>query len=125
LSELYRHEQRRRHLPHLQKCQRSYAYRKLSSRRISHEAEGIRDRRTLERRRGKTTVALGVMAALKRRGSTVQPFKCGPDFIDPGHQRRVCQRASRNLDGWILSAEVNRAIFLQHSASAEVSIVEG
>ena|ERR1700681_2930400 len=73
---------------------------------------------------GKTTVTLGVMAALKRRGLSVQPFKCGPDFIDPGHHRRVCQRASRNLDGWMLPAEVNRAI-LQHSASAEVSIVEG
>jgi cobyrinic acid a,c-diamide synthase len=74
---------------------------------------------------GKTTMTLGLMAALNRRGLTVQPFKCGPDFIDPGHHRRVCQRASHNLDGWMLSAEVNRAIFLQHSASADVSVVEG
>src|SRR6266849_1557342 len=74
---------------------------------------------------GKTTVTLGVMAALKKRGLTVQPFRCGPDFIDPGHHRRVCQRASRNLDGWMLSAEVNRAIFLEHAALADVSVVEG
>jgi hypothetical protein len=70
-------------------------------------------------------VTLGLMASFKRRGVTVQPFKCGPDFIDPGHHRRVCHRASRNLDGWMLSAEANRAIFLKHASSADVSVVEG
>jgi cobyrinic acid a,c-diamide synthase len=74
---------------------------------------------------GKTTVTLGLMAALTRRGLTVQPFKCGPDFIDPGHHGRVCHRTSRNLDGWMLPPDVNRAIFRQHAASADVSIVEG
>src|SRR5579863_7349000 len=74
---------------------------------------------------GKTTVTLSLMAALRKRGLTVQPFKCGPDFIDGGHLARVCGRASRNLDGWMLSAEANRRIFYRNAADADVCVVEG
>jgi cobyrinic acid a,c-diamide synthase len=74
---------------------------------------------------GKTTIALGLMAAFRRRGLAVQPFKCGPDFIDAGHHSRVCGRPSRNLDGWMLSAETNRTLFAQHTANADIAIVEG
>ena len=74
---------------------------------------------------GKTTIALGLMAAFRRRGLAVQPFKCGPDFIDAGHHTRVCDRPSRNLDGWMLSGETNRALFAQHASTADIAIVEG
>src|ERR1700680_1148662 len=74
---------------------------------------------------GKTTVTLSLMAALRKRGLTVQPFKCGPDFIDGGHHARVCGRASRNLDGWMLSAEANRRVFYQNAADTNVCVVEG
>jgi cobyrinic acid a,c-diamide synthase len=74
---------------------------------------------------GKTTVTLSIMAALRKRGLAVQPFKCGPDFIDGGHHTRVCGRASRNLDGWMLSAEANRDIFARAALGADICIAEG
>jgi cobyrinic acid a,c-diamide synthase len=74
---------------------------------------------------GKTTIALGLMAAFRRRGLAVQPFKCGPDFIDAGHHTRVCDRPSRNLDGWMLSAGTNRALLARHAGTADIAIVEG
>jgi len=57
---------------------------------------------------GKTTVTLAIIAALRRRGYKVQPFKGGPDFLDSGHHARISGRRARNLDTWMLSAEANR-----------------
>ncbi len=74
---------------------------------------------------GKTTVALALMAAFKRRGLAVAPFKVGPDFIDPGHHQRVTGNTSRNIDGWMLSPAVNREIFARNMAAADIAVVEG
>jgi len=79
---------------------------------------------------GKTSIALGLMAALARRGKTVQPFKCGPDFIDPGHHALACARdgkpvPSHNLDGWMLDRATNLGIFNRYAATSDVAVMEG
>jgi cobyrinic acid a,c-diamide synthase len=74
---------------------------------------------------GKTTITLGLMECLKRRGLRVAPFKVGPDFIDPGYHRLVCGRPSINLDGWICSPEFVYDTFEFHSAGADIAVIEG
>lgn len=74
---------------------------------------------------GKTTCSLALMAAFRRCGLAVQPFKCGPDFLDTGHHTSICDRSSRNLDTWILSKQANLDVFSQASTGADVAIVEG
>ncbi|MDP3104784.1 MAG: cobyrinate a,c-diamide synthase [Candidatus Methanoperedens sp.] len=73
---------------------------------------------------GKTTVALGIMAALRRKYS-VQPFKVGPDFIDPGHHTQICGRASRNLDSYIMGKDGVIETFARASADADFCVIEG
>ena len=74
---------------------------------------------------GKTTVALAIMAGLRRRGLAVQPFKCGPDFLDTGHHTRICGRTARNLDTWMLSVEANRRVLRNAARGADVVVAEG
>ncbi len=74
---------------------------------------------------GKTSVTLGLMAALARKGLQVQPFKAGPDFIDPGHHSRAAGRTCHNLDGWMLSGKTLRDIFFRYTQDADAGIVEG
>jgi cobyrinic acid a,c-diamide synthase len=74
---------------------------------------------------GKTTIALGFMAALADRGLRLAPFKVGPDFIDPGHHSRITGVISRNLDGWMLSKSINRQCFFQNARRADIAVVEG
>src|ERR1044072_865025 len=74
---------------------------------------------------GKTTVTLALLAALTRRGRSVQAFKAGPDFIDPGHHTLATGRPSRNLDGWMLGEAVNREIFARAATGVDLSIIEG
>lgn len=74
---------------------------------------------------GKTTVTLGIIAALKKKGLVVQSFKAGPDFIDSGLHRLITGRPSRNLDLWMCGEAYVRSSFNRHSAAADISVVEG
>jgi len=74
---------------------------------------------------GKTTVALGLLRVLRSRGIVVQPFKKGPDFIDPAWLSRAAGRPTRNLDARLCGEEGVAAVFDRHAPSDGVSVIEG
>ncbi|AXN41135.1 cobyrinic acid a,c-diamide synthase [Peribacillus butanolivorans] len=74
---------------------------------------------------GKTTLTIGIMAALQKKGYTVQGFKCGPDYIDPTYHTAVTGRTSRNLDSWMFEHNIVREILNKASIGADISIIEG
>lgn len=74
---------------------------------------------------GKTTVAVGLMAALSRRGETVAPYKVGPDYIDPSYHAVACGRPSRNLDAVLCGDDLVAPLCASGVAGASVAVVEG
>src|SRR5208337_4085736 len=72
---------------------------------------------------GKTMVTLGLLRALKRRGLCVQPFKCGPDYIDPAFHEAACRRPSYNLDSWAMRQETALAL-LGEAEGADFIVIE-
>jgi len=74
---------------------------------------------------GKTTITTGIMAALVKRGVKVQPFKVGPDYIDPMFHTFITGRDSRNLDSWMLSEDTVAYLFARNCANANIAVIEG
>ncbi len=72
---------------------------------------------------GKTTVTLGLLRALTRRGVKVQPYKCGPDYIDPAFHAAACGRPSYNLDSWAMRKETALSL-LDAAAGADLVVIE-
>ena len=73
---------------------------------------------------GKTTVTLGLLRAFRDRGNAVQPYKSGPDYIDPAFHRFASGRASYNLDTWAMGAGVLQGV-IETSIDADMVIAEG
>jgi len=74
---------------------------------------------------GKTTIARGLMALFTEKGYKVQPFKCGPDYIDTKFHEAVCHRPSINLDTFMATPEHVRELFDHYGQDADICIVEG
>lgn len=74
---------------------------------------------------GKTTIATGLMGALRRAGHRVAPFKVGPDFIDPGYHGLAAGRPSRNLDPVLLGQQLIGPLYRHGSDDADIAVVEG
>jgi cobyrinic acid a,c-diamide synthase len=76
-------------------------------------------------RAGKTVISIGLMRALRNRGYKVQPFKVGPDFIDPSYHLFATGRVSRNLDGYMMRDEDILETFVRNSKGADIAVIEG
>ncbi|MGQ0456710.1 MAG: cobyrinate a,c-diamide synthase [Hyphomicrobium sp.] len=73
---------------------------------------------------GKTTVTLGLLRALRRRGLAVQPLKCGPDYIDPAFHAAASGRTSFNIDSWAMRWPVAAALLHSAADKADLVVVE-
>ncbi|MFE2960538.1 cobyrinate a,c-diamide synthase [Nocardia tengchongensis] len=74
---------------------------------------------------GKTTVATGLIGALRRAGHRVAPFKVGPDYIDPGYHGLAAGRPGRNLDPVLVGPERVAPLYLHGSRDCDLAVVEG
>lgn len=74
---------------------------------------------------GKTTVATGLIGALRQAGHVVAPFKVGPDFIDPGYHGQAAGRPGRNLDPVMVGEHLIGPLYAHGAGGADIAVVEG
>jgi cobyrinic acid a,c-diamide synthase len=74
---------------------------------------------------GKTTVATGLIGALRQAGHVVAPFKVGPDFIDPGYHGLAAGRVGRNLDPVLVGEQLIGPLYAHGAAGADIAVIEG
>src|ERR1700751_3371973 len=77
---------------------------------------------------GKTSVATGLLGALRARGLKVSPHKVGPDYIDPGYHALAAGRPGRNLDPWLVGEDQIVSLFVHGAVTpvpADIAVVEG
>ncbi|MDH3379068.1 MAG: cobyrinate a,c-diamide synthase [Gammaproteobacteria bacterium] len=74
---------------------------------------------------GKTTLCVGLIAALRKRGFNVQPFKKGPDYIDPLWLQSAAGRACQNLDFYMMSRSEIVQSFVHTASAADIAVIEG
>jgi cobyrinic acid a,c-diamide synthase len=74
---------------------------------------------------GKTTIATGLIGALRRAGHRVAPFKVGPDFIDPGYHALAAGRLGRNLDPVMVGERLVGPLYTRGAAGADIAVIEG
>jgi len=74
---------------------------------------------------GKTTMTTAFIAHVRTRGIAVQPFKVGPDYIDPSHLALAAARPCYNLDTWMMPPSRMLDVFCMAAASAEIAVIEG
>lgn len=74
---------------------------------------------------GKTTITTGILAYLTFLGYKIQPYKIGPDYIDPTYHTYATGNSSRNLDTWLMPADTLKEFFIQSAQKADLAIIEG
>ena len=74
---------------------------------------------------GKTTISIAIIQGLLKRGYKVQPFKIGPDYIDPSYHNMISKRRSRNLDVWLMGINGLQESYLENSIDSDFTVLEG
>ncbi len=74
---------------------------------------------------GKTTISIAIIQGLLRKGYKVQPFKIGPDFIDPSYHNMISKRRARNLDVWLMGINGLLESYLENSIDSDFTVLEG